>query len=366
VRVLVLSPDFPPMRGGIQLLVHRVVSNASRLDLRVVTLQAPGARSFDDAASLDIRRAHLLPGPKPISTLALNARAVWEGVSFRPDCILSAHIVTSPAAAVLRRMLQIPVVQYFHAKEVGVRPRLAGFAARTADANVVVSQYTRELVTGVGGSPERIHCVHPGVDLPSTVEGVEEAQSPTIVTVARLEDRYKGHDVLVRAMPLIRARIPNVQWVVIGEGPLEGSLRALSIANGLSSTTVRFLGAVSDAERDEWLARANVFTMPSRLPADGYAGEGFGIVFLEAGAYGVPVVAGRVGGALDAVADRQTGLLVDPNDHVAVADALIRLLSDKELASELGAAGRRRAHAFSWGAVAGHVEEIVAGLVDAS
>ena len=83
--------------------------------------------------------------------------------------------------------------------------------------------------------------------------------------------------------------------------------------------------------------------MPSRLPAGGFAGEGFGIVYLEAGAYGKPVVAGNVGGAVDAVLDGETGLLVDPTDALEVADAITRLLLDEQLATRLGGAGADRA-----------------------
>jgi phosphatidylinositol alpha-1,6-mannosyltransferase len=99
--------------------------------------------------------------------------------------------------------------------------------------------------------------------------------------------------------------------------------------------------------------------MPSRLPAGGLAGEGFGIVYLEAGAYGKPVVAGNVGGARDAVLDGETGLLVDPQDPLAVSEAIVRLLRDEPLARALGAAGRARAQAHAWPTVARRVEELL-------
>jgi phosphatidylinositol alpha-1,6-mannosyltransferase len=361
--MLVLTPDYPPAPGGIQLLVHRIVDNATRLRCRVVTLAMPGADLFDrEITRGEVRRVRGLPGPKPLSNLALNTRGVIEGVRYRPDVILSAHIVTSPAAAALRATLRVPVIQYFHAKEIGVHQPLARFATRRADASVAVSHYTRELILEAGGNPTSIHCIHPGVDTPSSI-GVENAQArPTVVTIARLEDRYKGHDVLARAMPLVRARIPEVRWVVIGDGPLRPSLEAMAAANGLDARTVQLAGAVSDAERDEWLARATVFAMPSRLPVGGFAGEGFGIVFLEAGAHGLPVVAGAVGGALDAVVDGETGLLVEPTDHVAVADALTRLLADPALRGRLGQAGADRAREFTWSRTAARVEELAIQL----
>ena len=99
--------------------------------------------------------------------------------------------------------------------------------------------------------------------------------------------------------------------------------------------------------------------MPSRLPGPGEAGDGFGIVYLEAGSYGKPVVAGNVGGPLDAVVDGETGLLVDPADPVGVANAIERLLSDRQLALRLGRAGAQRAQDFAWPLVAQRVQALL-------
>jgi phosphatidylinositol alpha-1,6-mannosyltransferase len=122
---------------------------------------------------------------------------------------------------------------------------------------------------------------------------------------------------------------------------------------------VRFLGAVSDAERDHWLRSAHVFAMPSRLPAGGFAGEGFGIVYLEANAHLMPVVAGNVAGALDAVVDGETGVLVDPADHIAVARGASRLLGDPEWAAKLGRIGAERAQGFAWPVISRKVEDLL-------
>jgi phosphatidyl-myo-inositol dimannoside synthase len=188
------------------------------------------------------------------------------------------------------------------------------------------------------------------------------AERPTLLTVARLEHRYKGHDVLLEALGAIRARVPDVEWVVIGEGTLRPELEELARSRGLADC-VRFLGAVSDGERNAWLRRADVVAMPSRLPGAGLAGEGFGIVYLEAAAYGKPVVAGNVGGALDAVGDGETGLLVDPTDAGAVAEAVATLLLDPELARRLGAAGAERAKGYAWPVIAKRLETVLLELL---
>ena len=104
--------------------------------------------------------------------------------------------------------------------------------------------------------------------------------------------------------------------------------------------------------------------MPSRLPGPGFAGEGFGITYLEAGAYRKPVVACTVGGALDSVVDGQTGLLVEPEEPVALAEAIVRLLLDRELAQRLGAAGRARAESFAWPRVAARMRDVLLEAIE--
>jgi phosphatidylinositol alpha-1,6-mannosyltransferase len=362
-RLLLLTPDYPPAPGGIQLLVGRIVQHANRLHVRVVTLDAPGAREFDDAAGgPPVRRVPQWGGHRS-AIAALNAVSAMEARRFRPAAVLSAHIVTAPAAALIGGVLRVPFVQYLYAEELGVRPALAAFALRRAAATIAVSRYTRELAVAAGAEPDSVHLIPPGVDLPKASDGAREAPRPTVLTIARLRDRYKGHDVMLRALPLIRARVPEVEWVVVGDGPLRAGLERAAADQGLVDA-VRFLGAVSDDERDRWLRRAHVFTMPSRVPAGGFAGEGFGIVYLEAAAHGLPVVAGNVGGAPDAIVDGETGVLVDPNDHIALAEAIARLLLDPDHARALGAAGARRACEFTWPAVARRVEDVLLELVD--
>jgi glycosyltransferase involved in cell wall biosynthesis len=361
VRTLVLTPDFPPSRGGIQVLVHRLVTHATGLDARVLTLGGgEEAREFDSRAAVEVRRVDTRAGGRQADVARLNLVAVAEAVRHRPDLILSAHIVVSPAAAIIRRALGIPVIQYLHAKEVGARPGLARSAVRNADAVIAVSRYTRNLALGVGADAGRIALIPPGVDLPEpgSAEGDHEDDGrPRLVTVARLEDRYKGHDVITRALPLVRARVPEVEWVVVGDGPLRKHLEQLVLSNGVVDS-VRFVGSVSDAERDHWLRSADVFAMPSRLPARGLAGEGFGIVYLEANARGLPVVAGNVAGALDAVVDGETGLLVDADDHFAVAEAVSTLLLDRDRAKAIGEAGVQHARRFAWPEIAARVESL--------
>jgi phosphatidylinositol alpha-1,6-mannosyltransferase len=358
-RLLVITPDFPPARGGIQVLAHRLVTGMTGFERRVLTFDGPGAREFDDAGRLSVRRVRADPRLRAARNVILNAAALEEAMRFRPDMVLCAHIVLAPAVVLIRRALGCRSAQYLYAKEIGNRPRLAAFAVRHADVAIGLSAYTVDLIVRSGVPRASVTVIPPGVDLPSDPSPLPCAH-PTFVTVARLQDRYKGHDVLMRSMPLIRERVPDVRWVIVGDGPLRGELQELASALGVSDA-VTFTGPASDRERDGWIRRATLLAMPSRLPEGGLAGEGYGIVYLEAGTFGKPVVAANVAGALDAVVDGETGLLVDPTDPAAVAGAITTLLLDSDLAARLGRAGAARAATLSWPQIARRVQDLLLG-----
>jgi len=355
-RVLLLTPDYPPARGGIQYLLHGIVRHANRVRFRVVTLG--DSASAGEEGGVHVRRvpAH---GPRGAVVARLNGAAMSESRRWRPDIVVSGHIVMAPAA----RLMGMPIVQYLYAMEMAHRPRLTSFAVRQATANIVLGGHGRSLALSAGAEQATVHAIPPGVDLPRRPATTARERPPLIVNVARLENRYKGFDVLVRALPLIRSRVPDATMTLVGGGHLRSSLEAQARANGCGAS-LRCTGAVSDAERDELLSTATVFAMPSRLPARS-GGEGFGIVYLEAGAHATPVVAGNVGGALDAVVDGRTGVLVPPEDHVAVAEAISGLLLDRDLAVRLGEGGREWAEGFAWPTVVRRVEDVLLAAVEA-
>jgi phosphatidyl-myo-inositol dimannoside synthase len=363
-RLLILTPDYPPAPGGIQLVSERLAAGIQTWETRVLALDLPGARQYDSARVTAVHRVRGAALPRSARLALLNADALGQALRFKPNVTLSMHIVTSPAAVAIKRALRVPIAQYFHAAEIGARPRLASFAATHADVAIAVSGYTASLVRAMGIADVNIKVIPNGVDVPSDATS-DPAEPPTILTIARIEERYKGHDMLVRSLALVRAKVPDVQWVVLGDGSLRSGIEALARSYGVAGS-IRFLGSVSDEQRNTWLRRTHLLAMPSRLPAGGFAGEGFGIVYLEAGAYGKPVVAGNVGGALDAVVDGVTGLLVDPLDQTGIAEAISQLLLDPELAERLGAAGRLRAQEHAWPTIVARVQATLAELSPAA
>jgi phosphatidylinositol alpha-1,6-mannosyltransferase len=356
-RLLVLTPEFPPARGGIQHLLHRLVANLGRLRAGVVALYHEGSQGHDLVSPAEVRRVGRFSAAVGHKTAiaGLNAWSVRQALAFKPHVVLSGHVVVSPAAWAISRAVHAPYVQYVHGSEVLRRPGMTRFACLHASAVVAVSEYTRGLISTFVEDLARVHLIPPGVDIPEQ-RRPSRSSTPTVLNVARLAERYKGHDVLIRALPLIRARVPDTRLVIVGEGPLRPVYEAMAAGLGLGDAVV-FGGSLSDADRDLWFERAHVFAMPSRLSASG--GEGFGIVYLEAGSHELAVVAGAAGGSLDAVVDGETGLLVDPNDHFAVAQAVTGLLQDRRLAGTLGRAGAARAREFAWPVIAGRVEDLL-------
>jgi phosphatidylinositol alpha-1,6-mannosyltransferase len=362
-RVLVATPGFPPMVGGAELLAHRVASNLRAFDVRVVTLGHSDAARCDADMTIEVARASRTSGERH-SLKVLNWRVLYEAARFRPHVVLSIHVSLAPAALALRA-LNAPFVLYVHAKEFAQYPRVSRLAMRRADAIVAVSRYTASLAESAGAPKARIYRIMPGVDTVRTVETPgARSRDPMLITVSRLDEAYKGHDVILQALPLIRRVLPNASWVVIGDGPLRADIEAA--AASLPEGAVRMLGRVSDKERDEWLGRAHVFVLPSRVPKDLAGGEGFGIAALEASAHGLPVVAGEHGGTADAVVDKETGLLVDATSAKGVAEAVLRLFGNGAEARRMGAAGRARARELSWERVGGDVGEVLRKVMAAS
>jgi phosphatidyl-myo-inositol dimannoside synthase len=357
VRLVLVTQDFPPCRGGIQTYALELARRlATRLDaFAVVAPRADGAIAVD--RELPFRVLRLGTSDTLIATAApLLAELAWRD-GF--DRTLHVQWSTAPAALALRgigRVRQVAIAA--HGRELLLAPwrtsRIAqhGYDAvrrRTltaADRVLAGSEYTAGLARELGVKDERVHVTRYGTDperfRPVDASLLRERLGLTgravLLTIARLVER-KGIDSVLRALPAVRRAVPNVAYVVGGDGPERERLGALAHELGVLDA-VSFVGAVTDEELARWYCLADVFVMPSR--SDPPDVEGFGIVFLEAGACERPVVAARAGGVPDAVADGVSGLLVTPGDGEELAQKLVELLRDPARAAELGRRGRER------------------------
>ena len=374
LRVLVLTPDFPPAVGGIQSYVYQLCAHLPDAELVVVAPDHAGARVFDARQRFRVVRTASRGKLGRLSFGVFWAAAVGVGLTGRFDVIVCGHFLAGLPALALRRLRGVPVVVMAHSQEVRARQRreLARTVFQRADRAIANSEFTRGVLMEVGVPPDRIRKVNPPVHLPNG-DGMGDPQEarrrfglgggPLLLTVSRLAERYKGHDTTIRALPLVRSKVPGVQHVLVGEGPLQGFYARLARSLGVDGVTV-FLGRVEGADLAALYSTCDVFVMLSRESRIAGGAEGFGIAFLEAGLMGKPVVGGRSGGIPDAVQDEVTGLLVDPTDIQGVADALMRLLTNPDIARRLGENGRRLAVAqFAPPRIAGIFREVLLEVV---
>jgi phosphatidyl-myo-inositol dimannoside synthase len=364
MRLLLVSQDFPPHVGGVQTyaleLARRLHPRCEALE--VIAPLAPGAEALDRTLPFPVHRIRSSTNALAVTavpTILARARAG------RFDTALHAQWTTAGGSLLARRTgWPRRVFVATHGRELLLRPaarvpavqRLYDAARRRvlhgADGVFAVSRYTGGLVCGLGVAPERIHVIANGVDaarfaLPDAAARARRFRErhdlvgrPCFTTVARLQP-HKGIDTGIAALPALRQRCPRATYVIVGDGPDAARLRAMAQQLGVAQA-VRLLGRVSDDEVVDALVACDVFALLSR--EDGANVEGFGLVLLEAGACGRPVLGARSGGIPDAVAEGESGLLVPPGDAEATADALARLLGDPTLAQRLGEGGRQRAH----------------------
>ncbi|MHA3704503.1 glycosyltransferase family 4 protein [Jatrophihabitans sp. YIM 134969] len=344
-RVLLVTNDFPPRRGGIQSFLHELAVRLPADKLAVYCSDHPGSAAFDAAQPFPVVRAStsmLLPTPCRTAEAAEQARrfgadTVWFG---------AAAPLGLMGPALRERAGVTRVVATTHGHETGwaLLPGARGLLrriGRSSDVVTYISGYTGDRLASVFRDAE-LERLAPGVDVDTFRPDVDGAavrrrwglgDDPTVVCVSRLVPR-KGQDVLVDVWPRVREAVPDARLLLVGGGRYEASLRRRAGAG------VAFTGLVDAADLPAHYAAGDVFAMPCRTRRAGLDVEGLGIVFLEGSATGLPVVVGDSGGAPDAVRDGETGLLVDGRDHDAVAAAVVVLLRDGVARQRMGAAGR--------------------------
>ena len=347
MKVLLLTWDFPPTRGGIQVWMAELARRLPGAQVRVLAPAVPGDRAFDRASGLRVGRLETARWGRAAWLAELTARTLVTCLTWRPDLIVCGHVITAPAALAARRLTGVPYVVFTYGYEIRRKRRRRWIARllRGAKSVIAISQFTREAVLDLGVTPERIRILYPGVDADRFSPATDHRppatnhKPPTLLSVSRLAELYKGHDTAIRALPLVRAKAPGTHYVIAGDGPLRNYLERIAASVGMSDA-MQFLGEVPDQSLPDLYRSADLLLLLGRDSTVEGGAEGFGIVCLEAAACGVPVVAGRSGGLPDAVQDGVTGILVDPLDIGAAAEAIVALLGDRDRARRMGAAGR--------------------------
>lgn len=371
-RTLVVTNDFPPRQGGIQTFVAALLDRLPPEDLVVLASTSPGAAEHDAGLPYRVIRrptAMLLPTPGTARAAAALVREHRAGT-----VVFGAAAPLGLLAPGLRRAGAVRTLGITHGHETGwvalpVGRQLLQRIATGVDVLTYISDYTRgKLAPALGGRTD-LRQLSPGVDVDRFHPGVDGGpvrarfglgDAPVVVCVSRLV-RRKGQDVLVEAWPLVLARHPGARLLLVGGGPDEDRLRRRVTAAGLAGSVV-LTGPVAPASLPEHYRAGDVFAMPCRTRRGGLDVEGLGMVFLEAAACGLPVVAGTSGGAPEAVQDGVTGHVVDPRSPAAVAAALTGLLDDHARSAAMGAAGRAWVEQrWSWATIGRTFADLLAG-----
>jgi len=362
MKHLLVTNDFPPKIGGIQSLLWEWWRRLPPDSFSVYTTPYAGAAEFDAEQPFVIERSRepvLLP--HPLMARRIDAMARKFGAEL---------VVLDPALPIglIGPWLQLPYDVVVHGAEVTVPGRLPGSrqalgaVLRRARHIVAAGGYPAAEARRAAGRDLPVTVVPPGVDTDRFVPLDDEARAAArsrfglpldaelIVSVSRLVPR-KGFDVAIRAVAHLRRSRPNLVLAIAGAGRDERRLRALATE---TEAPVHFLGRVPQEDLPALFGCGDLFTMLCRTRWNGLEQEGFGIVFVEAAACGVPQVAGDSGGAAEAVADGETGIVVaDPNDHVAIAGQFAELLDDHQGRAAMGRSARERAVAeFSYDVLA--------------
>jgi phosphatidylinositol alpha-1,6-mannosyltransferase len=367
-RTLVVTNDFPPRVGGVQQYVWNLARELPADRLAVLAPNWPGWRAHDAEQPFPV---HRWPSGFLWPTRDLSRRVRSLVREHQAEVVMFGHGIPLPLLGPALSAAGIPYVVLTHGMEAwAARTPVISSAMRGALGGArevtAVSHHTARILRRFVPPEARLTVLHPAVDphrfspddgsLVRLRHGLESRA--VVLCVSRLVPR-KGQDVLIAAMPMVRRRVPDAVLLLVGDGPQRGRLEAA--AADAPAGSVLFAGEVADAELPSHYSASDVFAMPCRSRWGGLEVEGFGIVFLEAAAAGRASVAGRSGGAGEAVVDQKTGLLVEGSEPKAVALAITRLLQDPGLRSRMGAAGRTLVEeGFTWPMRAAELAAILA------
>lgn len=309
-------------------------------------------RSLPGVARLDLydARRHARASGNRLAKVHFATRAVCAAARLRPRHVLCLHAGLLPAAAAAAARARAPLLLFALGTEVwGPMSAATRRLVCSCQRVIAISEYTAHWTARRAGIPQsQVEVVHlpisPALADLSSVDRDRRPAGSALLTVSRLvrEHRYKGHFDIAEALPRVLERCPAAQWTVVGHGDDVPALQARCAQLGVSEH-VTVISGIGDEALGEHYRGAAAMVLPSVADATSVPpiGEGFGLVYAEAGAFGVPSIASTAGGgALDFVIHDRTGLLVEPGAGDELADAMVALLQDTDRQARLGANAR--------------------------
>ncbi len=355
-KILLVTNDFGPRAGGIETFVIGLLERIKGHEVTVFTSQQ-GDTSVYDQQWLDKFGVRVVRDKSKILLPSWRVTRAAKKIVAVKNIDVVVFGAAAPLALMspsLRKSGVKKIIALTHGHEVWwakIFPFKLAIKriGKNVDHLTYLGEFTRQAISEALSRKSATEMVKiaPGIDTAHFIPQPDAMQKrkelglqdkKIIISVGRLVHR-KGQDNLIQAMPAVLKKIPNAHLLLVGEGPYKKHLEKLVMKSSLEQN-VTFAGRIMYDRLPSYLSAADLFAMPSRSRFFGLEVEGLGIVYLEASACGIPVVAGNSGGAPDAVLEGVTGLCVDGTNIEQITGAIVEICRDAERASYMGAAGR--------------------------
>ena len=354
---LIVTRSFPPEVGGMQVLMGGLSEELiEHGPVKVFADEFTNSNIYDDKSSLNIERI------KGIKFFRKYRKASIVNDFINTNSNIRAIIVDHWKSLELLKTKYLNKTKTFcllHSKEINHKIGSSlnkRIIKSTNKANFIISNsnFTKELAIKVGINSSKIHVIFPGIKKAKNIESASNIKAeeifadsfPKIITVARL-DKRKGHDKILMAIRNLKSRFPKIKYVCIGFGEEENKLTKLLKELSLEKEVI-FLKSIEENLKLALIAKSDLFLMPSRIEKNSV--EGFGISFIEAASYGVGSIGGKDGGAPDAIAHNQTGLICDGSDLNSIYQSVIDFFENKKFI-EFGKNAKKFSENFLWNKV---------------
>jgi phosphatidylinositol alpha-1,6-mannosyltransferase len=378
MKTLLITGDYPPSVSGISTFFYYVWKYLPAQDFIILAPWVSGCREFDKKENFKIYRGRFLLGKNWISkirkTLFFLIYTPYIIRKERIGALICAHPMSSGfIGLVFKKLLSMPYYLYVwggeskkYEKSV-IATKFLNLIVKNANILIVDSDYTIDEYVKLRANKQGIIKISPGVDIQKFRPGLDSSVirnrfklegRKVILTVARLSER-KGNDTVIKTLSKVMLEVPNLAYLIVGDGDQREQLRYLVKKNKLESNVI-FVGEVAHDDTPLYYNACDLYVMPNRETKGEETVEGFGISFIEASACAKAVVGGISGGVKDAVVDKKTGLLVDGQNIELVAETIINLLKNDAYSKELGKNGRERVEReFSWEYRAKAIQDIL-------
>ena len=351
--IIITTRSYPPELGGMQSLMGGLAIHLNQLHpIKVLANSYEGDESYDKKNSFETHRMGGFKILKKYRKFNLLKEVIKNNSvkAIIADHWKSIELITDNISN------QIPISCLIHGKEINhpigsfINKRSINSLTKTKYI-IANSEFTKNLATEKGCDPKKIYVINPGISEPQSVsleadhqaKQIYENSDIKIITVSRF-DKRKGIDFSLLALKNIQAIYPNFKYVIVGNGDEEENLKKTTKNLNLENNII-FLKNINFDLKNALLKNSNIFLMPTRI--EGTSVEGFGISYIEAASYGIPSIAGKDGGAADAVQHNKTGLLCNGYDHSEIYDSLKNIIQNKKYL-ELGKNAKEFAKKFYW------------------